>query len=751
MSVLESAGEDPLVAALPPNTDYITYLTLLEYQLTPKNLSTLNRLLQEDDGTLASEIGWDLLKLVLPILRVEPKKAQECMDIIARRGNPREVIVRVSEELENLGLHDSDGEADPTESTQNIPTFAGEAPHVHLGEMTLTGMPPSEAPRPVSQHSEQHFPDATIEELKLQSLLSMLSSLHLRIKTHYPSRFLATSLPAALSAYRRLSMSTESTLAFLSTLNKLSVKTRPNLPPRIPTADLLKMSTIPESATISSAPLPDPESKSETTPPQQTMPANEQAINQRLIQAVLLEILEEYTAASSEAQPPLAARLRARYEPQSLSRDRMAELDALVKTSQAQAADSLRNQFIQVSRNLKIDFEAEALKLFEPPTEDPETEEEHEYPTSPSQIPFPATGLLLLHCAQYYTQAESAPPRAENTPSAADANTTLQLMITQYTRDARLRQSGPALDHLLSLLYAFFCIPTTKSSTSKTIDQTILLSTFTLLKDIFTSNPDPDLRDNAQHIACHLVHANFLPPARLIILKDLLKPSETSPISPGPIHPSQSGPLKALAVSWLKDEIYPTTATSGLMQSLANVEDRGLPRSTITGLTGVLFPGDEIPEPPQNTTVELSSSTKEEGDGDIGERLELFADNLPFYIASLNLLHVFVRTHAHTHDQAITFESSSTNPATDTAHAETSETRGTPSDDRLELTTLMNIISSFLTKMEGWNTYLGSRLAGDKGAEEVDGVSLADVYALEDVLGRVKGVLSERDAEGEEQ
>ena len=103
MSAPPDSPPDALVTALPPATDYITYLTLLEYQLTPENLPTLNTLLLADDGTLAEEIGWDLLKLVLPMLSEVPDEATRCLEIIAHRGNPREVVVKIAEELESLG------------------------------------------------------------------------------------------------------------------------------------------------------------------------------------------------------------------------------------------------------------------------------------------------------------------------------------------------------------------------------------------------------------------------------------------------------------------------------------------------------------------------------------------------------------------------------------------------------------------------------------------------------------------------
>ena len=43
----EDAKENPLLAALPPATDYMTYLTLVEYNLTEDNLPTLHQVLQD--------------------------------------------------------------------------------------------------------------------------------------------------------------------------------------------------------------------------------------------------------------------------------------------------------------------------------------------------------------------------------------------------------------------------------------------------------------------------------------------------------------------------------------------------------------------------------------------------------------------------------------------------------------------------------------------------------------------------------
>src|SRR5947209_6613088 len=182
----QAEGESPLIAALPPQTDYITYLTILEYQLTPTNLPTLTGLLTNDDGTLAQEIGWDLLKLVLPLSEEVPEEAGRCLGVVARRGNPREVVVRVAEELEKLG-HDGDNSGTDQEFEDDVigdelRTFPGEAERIHLGPMTLQGMPTPSNQRSseesLDQKDEKHTRRSDGHEVfstKFQILLSMLS------------------------------------------------------------------------------------------------------------------------------------------------------------------------------------------------------------------------------------------------------------------------------------------------------------------------------------------------------------------------------------------------------------------------------------------------------------------------------------------------------------------------------------------------------------------------------------------------
>lgn len=93
---MSNGTENPLLEAKPPATDYITYLTIVEYNLTLENLPVLHEVLQ--DTNLTTNIGWDLLHLLIPLLPA----SQQCLQDIARLGNPREVVLKVTEALRLL-------------------------------------------------------------------------------------------------------------------------------------------------------------------------------------------------------------------------------------------------------------------------------------------------------------------------------------------------------------------------------------------------------------------------------------------------------------------------------------------------------------------------------------------------------------------------------------------------------------------------------------------------------------------------
>ena len=280
---MADSDENPLLKALPPETDYLSYLTILEYNLTPQQLPTLHNLLQ--DTTLTANIGWDLVHLLLPLLPA----SQQCLQDVARLGNPREVVLKVTELLEGLG--EEEEESDDQEETENIEEAEIKEPEerddVTHGLQAQDGKNvestvPAESLKPPSR------------DAKFTALIDMLSILHPRIKTKHPSRFLSTSLQAVLPAYAQVARTTEATDAVLGFIKALSGTKRPKLPPRKSSAML------PTQATPLSA--PDPEGQDEV------LGVEEKALQSRLLQSFLTYVAEAYmnSTARDEDVPGLA-------------------------------------------------------------------------------------------------------------------------------------------------------------------------------------------------------------------------------------------------------------------------------------------------------------------------------------------------------------------------------------------------------------------------------------------------------------
>jgi hypothetical protein len=239
--------------SLPPATDYLTYLTILESHLSPEILPTLNEILQ--DAELTQNIGWDLIHLLLPM-----PGADQCLSTIARLGNPREVVLKITEALQLLELEEEEEE-----------------------EFEVEVEKPSDAE------------PTTVDRFCI--LISLLSTIHPRIKTKYPSRFLSTSLVSILSTFQPSNKATRAVISFVHTV---SGKKRPPLPGRKSSLKIPTTTTVTESDPSA----PDPEAQEEDP--------HEAAIQAKLLQSFVTHVLEDYANAH-----PLewAARLQESFEP----------------------------------------------------------------------------------------------------------------------------------------------------------------------------------------------------------------------------------------------------------------------------------------------------------------------------------------------------------------------------------------------------------------------------------------------------
>jgi hypothetical protein len=271
-----------ITESLPPASDYLTYLTILECHISPELLPTLNEILQ--DAELTQNIGWDLIHLLLPL-----PGSETCLTTIARLGNPREVVLKVTEALQLLELATEDQEEKPEGET--------------------------------AEGSESTSVD------RFCTLIGLLSILHSRIKTKYPSRFLSSSLMAILSAFRP---SNQATLAVISFVHTISGKKRPPLPGR---KSSLKVPAATESPAGTSA--PDPEAQEEDP--------KEAAIQARLLQSFVTHILEEYVNANSVEW---AARLQEVFEPNRVVAGRQSLGESYREDPALQTRDTITGQLV---------------------------------------------------------------------------------------------------------------------------------------------------------------------------------------------------------------------------------------------------------------------------------------------------------------------------------------------------------------------------------------------------------------------
>ncbi|EYE96544.1 uncharacterized protein EURHEDRAFT_453163 [Aspergillus ruber CBS 135680] len=348
-------NEDPLIAALPPATDYLTYLTILEYQLTPARLPTLHKVLQ--DETLTTNIGWDLVQVLLPMI----PQSSECLQDIARLGNPREVILRVSDALMKLQPDDDE------EDSEDI----GEGSSTHETQKTDEGLP-------------RHI-------LKFNCLMAMLSVLHRRIQTKSPSRFIATSLQAALEAYT-LMPTNETTIALLEFFRDIAPSKRPAPPPRAASESSILR--------VSEASAPDPEAEVQSPAPSSN---NEPILVRKFLQFGLIEVLKSYLLSFSSPMDPgmsWAIRLQEKLRPNLRIPGRESQTDVYASTKHLKERDLIMAKITALSRDFGLDDKQLLSVVSQPSDNHPPPLDFDEPPKNPEDIPLERHGSLLLLAAR---------------------------------------------------------------------------------------------------------------------------------------------------------------------------------------------------------------------------------------------------------------------------------------------------------------------------------------------------------------
>lgn len=284
MAADPSKAIEAILESRPPATDRFTYLTIIEANLCPEVLPTLNDVLQ--DAELTQEIGWDLVFNLVNL-----PGSEDCLETVARLGNPREVILKVLETLELLGGNSEDGEE---------------------GE---------------EGKGEQRKLEPTVSSThKFITLLGMLAILHRRIKTKYPSRFLAQTLQTVLGTYRP---NQEMTASVLNLVHSLSGQRRPHLPSRKSSVNVAN----PDYHGDASKNAPDPEAdRDDREDP------DESDLQQRLLLSFATCILEAYANGN---EMMWSARLLEFYNPEKIVPGRRTLMAAFREDQELQSRDSI--------------------------------------------------------------------------------------------------------------------------------------------------------------------------------------------------------------------------------------------------------------------------------------------------------------------------------------------------------------------------------------------------------------------------
>ena len=327
-------SESLLVKALPPTIDYISYLTILEQNLTVEQLPTLHEILQ--DTTLTANIGWDLVHVLLPFLPA----SQECLQDVARLGNPREVVLKVTELLERMGVPDEDGNEDEDEDEAAQDDGQDVIDQVEIldreDDVSRAKEPENVMDPALGPEAPQETSKPPSTATKFTALLEMLAILHPRIKTKYPSRFLSTSLRAILPAYMQVARRVPVTEAVLSFIKVLSGSKRPELPPRKSSSPILTRSNA-QSA-------PDPEGQDEA------LDINEVPLQNRLLQSFLTFVTEGYmvSMAVDEDVPGLAwtSRYQEKLHPEKVIPGRRTYSDLFAKEEILHERDIVMGQIL---------------------------------------------------------------------------------------------------------------------------------------------------------------------------------------------------------------------------------------------------------------------------------------------------------------------------------------------------------------------------------------------------------------------
>ncbi|KZM22064.1 uncharacterized protein EKO05_0007894 [Ascochyta rabiei] len=586
---------NPLLAALPPATDPITYLTIVEYNLTEENLPVLHQILQ--DAELTANIGWDLIHLLLPLLPA----SEECLQDIATKGNPRECVLKVTEALRLLDFEEPQEETDDEEDADaEEGGLKLKVPDVGVGESSTSPA----FPRTV-------LPPLPI--LKFETLLDILATLHRRVKTKFPSRFLSTSLQAVLIAFNKANTHQEElTLAAIKLVKTLSGTKRPLLPSRRSSGNLLSRTNTNQSQA-------DPEAQSEAPNVDETTLVN------RLLQSFITHILEDYVLSltSDDDVPGLswASRLMEKYEPQRTPNkpNYQKYADRFAEDEDLRSRTAILGQVVALTQDLGLKPEELVTTILDSEIEKrgvPGTEDEP--PATAADIPLSRTGALILYTAHNVKQELYAAAQGDEKTSIPifPGHATI---LKNFVGALGPQTVGLEPEALLDTIVALGLIALENNNVGEPQDDESFAQYLQTVSLVSANTPSPSLRGLAHYLTTTILRSHPHDLVRLTFIRDTLEycPFEN---------------LKASAVSWLKGETLEANSPGG-----ADDESETSIFATPVALQTVapyLWP--DLSGHYASMSVEVSDSWMQ------------FRQELSFYVAALNFYYLLLQAqHLH--------------------------------------------------------------------------------------------------------
>ncbi|CAD0114047.1 unnamed protein product [Aureobasidium uvarum] len=593
------AEKNPLIEALPPATDYISYLTIIEYNLNPESLPTLHQVLQ--DTKLTTNIGWDLVHLLVPLL----PNSDECLQDIARLGNPREVILKVTESLRLIDFQGLEPDTDDDEP------IAGEetAPAYHPAKTAPVGEDGSKTTQAVETPAPLPLP-----VLQFTSLLSMLSILHTRIKTQYPSRFLSTSLQAILVSFNNAAKHKEELMsAIIQFVKTVSGTKRPNLPPRKSSTQILTAKSVQASA-------PDPESETAAKSPS----ASEADIQKRLFQSFITHIFEDYmlTLASDSDAPGLAwcSRLQEKLHPERTVPGKPSMTDKFILDEELAGRLTAVGGLVALARDLGMERKdllpamegANAGSSLVPDNED-------EFPKTAADIPLSKVGSLFMFAAANVATVLYSTPKPKDAFSIFPDH---QKVLHNYIASSPDMGAtiGTEPEAVLDAVLALAILAIEEDNVGEPTDSEEFNQYLQYLSLMSSNSPSPSIRYHAFYLATTILRSNPSDVERLAFIKDTL---EHCPFDN----------LKAAAVSWIKGETIEANPPTGSSQASTQQSSVFATPVALDTLAPYLFP---------DLTHDLTATS-------ITDSFVTFQQNLHFYLATLNFYYLLLSAN-HLHE-----------------------------------------------------------------------------------------------------